>query len=224
MKSGDGFVNPKRCGLVYFPVRFDTSRGVYGFCVGITESTPPSLFREYLGLYSGLGIRPCSSHRAGDVAGRNPCLPDSRTGPVFRLQTSKMTRMSKPIRQKNSSVRTSSRLLLWLKTADRQRRTAQATAHAKERPASPPPAPLPCSAASPLFYAFFCDFTEFAFRRFERQVNQIQYAHRTQRLSAVADSREHQAREVHSTTPTSSSSPGATSSWRLTPRRALPST
>ena len=141
------------------------------------------MFIEYPRLYSGLGIRPCSSHRAEDFAGRNPCLPDSRTGPVFRLQTSKMTRMSKPIRQKNSSVRTSSRLLLWLKTTDRQRRAAQATAHAKERPAPPPPAPLPCSAASPLFYAFFCNFTELALRRFERQFKKIQYAvtrHRTQ--------------------------------------------
>ena len=106
---------------------------------------------ENLGLYSGLGVRPCSSHRAEDCAGRNPCPPDSRTRPVFRFQTSKMTRMSKPIRQKSSSVRTSSQLLLWLKTADRQRRAAQATAHAKERPASPPrrsaalALPLPCS-------------------------------------------------------------------------------
>ena len=179
------------------------------------------MFIEYLGLYSGLGIRPCSSHRAEDFAGRNPCPPDSRTAPVFRLQTLTMTRMSKPIRLKKSSVRISSRLLLWLKTADRQRRTAQATAHAKERPASPPPAPLPCSAASPLFYALFCNFTELALRRFERQVNQIQYAvtrPRNQRLSAVTDPREHQAREVHSTTPTSRSSPGTTSTWRLTPR------
>ena len=86
------------------------------------------MFEEYLGLYSGPGIRLCSSHRAEDFAGRNPCPPDSRTGPVFRFQTFKMTRMSKPIRQKNSSVRTFSRLLLWLKTADRQRQTAQASA------------------------------------------------------------------------------------------------
>ena len=58
-------------------------------------------------------------------------------------------------------------------------------------------APLPCSAAPPLFYALFCNFTELALRRFERQVNQIPYAatcHRTQRLSTVTDSREHQAR------------------------------
>ena len=195
--------------------------------MGITESIPSSVLREYLRPYSGLGIRFCSAHRAEDFASRNPCFADSRKSPVFRLQILKMTRMSTPIRLKKSSMRVPSRLLLWLKTADRQRRTAQATAHAKERPASPPPAPLPCSAASPLFYAFFCNFTELALRRFERQVNQIQYAvtrHRTQRLSAVTDSCEHQAREVHSTTPTSSSSPGATSSWRLTPRRALPST
>ena len=51
---------------------------------------------------------------------------------------------------------------------------AQATAHAKERPASPPPAPLPCSAASPLSYPFFCNFTELALRLFGRQINQIQ--------------------------------------------------
>ena len=43
-------------------------------------------------------------------------------------------------------------------------------------------------------------------------------------LSAVTVSREHQVREIHTTTPTSSFSPGATSSRRLTPRRAPPST
>ena len=80
-----------------------------------------------------------SSHIAEDFADRNPCLPDPHTTPVFRFQNLKMTRMSKLIRLKEPSVRVSSRLLLWLKTADRQRRTAQATAHAKERPASPPP-------------------------------------------------------------------------------------
>ena len=92
------------CGLICFPVCFDTNKGVYGFCAGATESTPSSVLITNLRLYSGLGIRPCCSHRAEDFAGRNSCLPDSRTGPVFRLQTSKMTRMSKPIRQNNSSV------------------------------------------------------------------------------------------------------------------------
>ena len=68
--------------------------------------------------------------------------------------------------------------------ADRQRRTAQATAHAKERPASPPPAPLPCSAASPLFYALFCNLVELALRRFERQINHIPYAVTRHRIQA----------------------------------------
>ena len=60
------------------------------------------MLREYLELYSGLGIRPCSSHRAEDIAGWNPYLPDSRTTSVFRPQTLEITRMSKPIRLKKS--------------------------------------------------------------------------------------------------------------------------
>ena len=83
-----GFYHARgECGLVSFPVWFDTNRRIYGFCTGVKQNPPSSVFREYLGLCSGLGIRPCSSHRAEDFAGRNPCLPDSRTAPMFRLQT-----------------------------------------------------------------------------------------------------------------------------------------
>ena len=108
-----------------------------------------------------------TSHSIEDFASRKPCLPDSRSAPDFKLQTLKITGMSKPIRPKKSTMRVSSRFLLWPKTADRQRRTSQATAHAKERPASPPP-PLCClalplprsstpSSATSLITSGFCD-------------------------------------------------------------------
>ena len=60
---------------------------------------------KYLELYSGIDIRVCFSHRVEDFTGRKSCFLDSRTEPVYRFLTFKMTRMSKPIRQKISSVR-----------------------------------------------------------------------------------------------------------------------
>ena len=131
------------------------------------------MLKEYLGLSRALGIRSlsCIDPRtllARTLASRT-LVRDSCT-----IQTFKMTRMSKPIRQNYSSVQIYYQLLLWLKTANRQWPNAQATAQAK-RTAGIFAA---CTAAFALplsrFSALFCNFTEFALRRFGRQVNGVQ--------------------------------------------------